>query len=66
MIVVYYPRFLALFTCFGVLAESPSAFGYERPFTEDVILPAIAQVTAHFGKTPRIVRLLPPGEELEP
>lgn len=61
----YYPRFLALFTCFGVLAESAPAYGYERTFTEDVILPAIAEVTARFGKAPRIVRLLPPGEELD-
>jgi hypothetical protein len=60
----YYPRLLALFTCFGVLAESPACFGYERAFTEDVILPAFEQVTARFGKSPRIVRLLPPGEEL--
>ena len=61
----YYARFLALFTCFGVLAESCADYGYERSFTEDVILPAIAEVTARFGKTPRILRLLPPGEELE-
>lgn len=61
----YYPRFLALFTCFGVLADSPAVYGYERSFTEEVILPAIAEVTARFGKAPRIVRLLPPGEELD-
>ena len=62
----YYPRFLALFTCFGVLAEGFPSFGYERAFTDDVILPAFDQVIARFGKAPRIVRLLPPGEELEP
>ena len=62
----YYPRFLALFTCLGVLAECFPNFGYERSFTDEVILPAFEQVTARFGKAPRIVRLLPPGEELEP
>jgi hypothetical protein len=61
----YYPRFLALFTCFGVLAESAVGYGYERSFTDEVVLPAIEQVTARFGKAPRIVRLLPPGEELD-
>lgn len=61
----YYPRFLALFTCFGVLAESLATYGYERAFTEDVILPAIAEVTARFGKAPRIARLLPPAAELD-
>ena len=62
----YYPRFLALFICFGVLTESVADFGYERSFTDEVFLPAFEQVTARFGKAPRIVRLLPPGEELEP
>lgn len=61
----FYPRFFALFICFGVLAENYPRYGYERSFTEDVVLPAFKQVTAHFGKAPRILRLLPPGEELD-
>lgn len=61
----YYPRFLALFTCFGVLAESLARYGYERSFTDEVILPAIEHVIVRFGKAPRIVRLLPVGEELD-
>ena len=61
----YYARFLSLFTCFGVLAESFSAFGYEKSFTDNIILPAIEHVTAHFGIAPRILRLLPPGGELD-
>lgn len=61
----YYPRFLALFTCFGILAESFVGFGYEGRFTEDVVVPAIAQVAARFGRRPRMVRLLPPGQELD-
>lgn len=61
----HYPRFFALFTCLGVLAESFAFYGYEQPFTESVILPAIEQTVARFGVPPRIVRLLPEGEELD-
>lgn len=61
-----YERFFALFTCLGVLAESYVPAGAERALVETAVLPAFERTIARFGCRPRIVRLLPEGDELHP
>lgn len=61
-----YVRLFALFTCFGVLAESFTTCEQERAFTNNVVLPAAEQTISRFGVRPRIIRLVPPGQELDP
>lgn len=58
-----YQRFFALFTCFGVLAESYAFGSYEQRLLESAILPAIESTIRRFGRPPVILRLLPEGEE---
>lgn len=60
-----YERAFAIFTCFGVLAESFAADGAERGFVEDVVLPAFEATVRRFGTRPLIVRLLPMGTEAD-
>ncbi len=57
---LYYKKFLALFICFGVLVETfTPEDAVERPFIDNVFLPAFTEVQAEFGLKPLIVRLLP-------
>ncbi len=60
---LYYKKFLALFICFGVLVETFTPDdAIERPFIENVFLPAFLEVQKEFGLKPLIVRLLPDAE----
>lgn len=54
----YYPYYLALFICHGILFENFITNGEDR-FTKSVVFPAFKQVVDHFGIKPLIVPLVP-------
>lgn len=59
----YYPYFLGLFICHGILFESFLSKGGEAGFTASVVTPTLKLLEQKFRLTPLIVRLLPDGEE---
>ena len=63
---LHYQRKFALFTCLGILAENYVCIGFERAFTENIVLPAIEATIARFGCAPVITRLLPAESEADP
>jgi hypothetical protein len=60
-----YVKFLSLFLCNGVLFENyiSKDAGYEKEFTNTVVLPAIREVFERFNVMPLIVPLLPISAE---
>lgn len=62
----FYPRFLSLFVCHGILFENFLTEGYEAGFTREIIWPALAKIEAYFGLKPLIVPVVPLETEREP
>ena len=60
---LFWPRFLSLFVCDGILFENFHSEGHETEFTRDIIRPAIRAVESRLGVPPLIVPLLPVAEE---
>lgn len=60
-----YVKVLSFFVCHGVLFENyiEKDNHYEKRFTNEVVLPAIAKVESIFGLKPLIIPLLPIREE---
>ncbi|MCX5903886.1 MAG: hypothetical protein NTV89_10560 [Proteobacteria bacterium] len=58
----YYPFYLALFICHGILFENFSVDEKEKHFSNEIILPAMKKVKEHFGVKPLIVPLVPEHE----
>lgn len=60
-----YIKFLSLFLCNGILFENyiSKDNGYEKKFTNAVVLPAINELFERFGVKPLIVPLLPIMDE---
>lgn len=56
---VYYKYIMAFFVCHGVLFENFLLNERERDFTENIIIPAITEISKHFGIRPLIVRNVP-------
>lgn len=59
----FYPNFLALFLCNGILFENFLINKEEKFFTENIVLPNIKKIEKKFGLKPLIVKLLPPKNE---
>jgi hypothetical protein len=55
----YYPKFIALFLCHGILFENFFLDRKELEFTKDIFLPAFIEVFKKFGVKPLIVALEP-------
>ncbi|HXV20884.1 MAG TPA: hypothetical protein VD811_07860 [Desulfuromonadales bacterium] len=56
---LFWPRLFALFLCHGLMFDNFHPEGHETVFTREVIQPALAEVTARFGRPPLIVPLVP-------
>jgi len=54
----YYPFFLALFLRNGVLFENFSICGFEKKFTENILIPSFKKVHEMFGIKPLISRIV--------
>ncbi len=58
----YYKKFLGLFVAYGVLFENFTDVGDEARFTQDIFLPAFAEVTEKLGASPLIIPAQPVEE----